>query len=137
MSKRAKNGYNKTKIGKQGKFVKFSQVKHWKPCLRVKYTLGINFFDFLKDIREIEAKNAKPHYANEIKVRFFKKQSKASQAYSKDSKIHQDINFYINFLILQKNLEKYTFFWEKQHFSSEKMGSNFIGQYLIKINIIF
>ena len=30
------------------------------------------FFYFLTNLRELEAKNAKPHYANEIKVRFFK-----------------------------------------------------------------
>ena len=64
MPKKPKNGYKRTKIGKQGKYVKLTQVKHQKPCLWEKYTLSINFFDFLKFIRKIEAKDAKPHYAN-------------------------------------------------------------------------
>ena len=68
MPKRPKNGFEKQKIRNLGKLVKFSQIKHWKLCFRVKYTIGIHFFDFLKDIRKLEAKNAKPHYANEIKV---------------------------------------------------------------------
>ena len=66
MLKRPKNGFKKTKIKKQSKFLKFLQIKHWTPCLRVKYMVGINFFDFQKDECELEAKNAKPHYANEI-----------------------------------------------------------------------
>ena len=63
MLKRPKNGFKKTKIKKQSKFVKLSQIKHWKLCLKVKYMVGINFFYFQKDKRELEAKNAKPHYA--------------------------------------------------------------------------
>ena len=67
MPKRPKNGFKKPKMRKSGRLVE-SQIKHCKPFLRVKYNPGTNFFDFPKDLQEIEAKNTKLHYANELKV---------------------------------------------------------------------
>ena len=55
----------------KAKFVIFLRIKLWKLCKRVKYRADLNFIDLRKDLRDLEAKNAKPHYANEIKVQLF------------------------------------------------------------------
>ena len=40
--------------------------------LRVRYAVSMNFIDVLKKEYMLQAKNAKPQYANEIKVQIFK-----------------------------------------------------------------
>ena len=42
------------------------------PFLRVRYAISINFIDVLKKAYMLQAKTAKPQYANEIKVQIFK-----------------------------------------------------------------
>ena len=73
MPKGPKNGFKKSKNEERHQMHENLKNKLWKPCLRVKYKVGIDFIDFYRDICELQAKNAKPHYANDIKVRFFQK----------------------------------------------------------------
>ena len=61
------------KMRKSVKCLKSLKNKHWKQCIWVKNRSGMNFIHLLQKIGMYYAKNAKPQYANEVKVRFFNK----------------------------------------------------------------
>lgn len=68
MSKRPKNCCKKLKIKEISQICSILKKNYCKLCFLVKYILGVSFIDLHEEIRDLKTKNAKPQYANKIKV---------------------------------------------------------------------